>query len=383
VSAPVTKIAAVAVHPSETTDAEATRVPFPYQTAPPAAQTPVLESITMDAPSRTPDAPPPFPPEVATAGLPPAPEPPGAAEIPNVTHVWQKWNNCGPSSVLMALSAHGVVLDQLEVAARMKPDREDTNVTPDEIARFARAQGFVAFAGLNGRTELLRALVSAGIPVIAEQWITVDGRGEMGHYRVVVGYDDAAGEVIVQDSYYGARRRHTYDGFAAEWRPFLGAYVAVARPDQQAALDAALGADIDQGAVVSNLRNQLESEAAGPGDAWTWYRLGEARSLAGDHEGAVGAYEEAIRIGLPTRAFWYQFGFYRSLLETGRAERALAHADATLATMSGENLEESQYWRGRALLALGRPADARASFERALLFNPLFEEARRALNGGG
>jgi tetratricopeptide (TPR) repeat protein len=283
----------------------------------------------------------------------------------------------------MALSAHGVVLDQLEVAARMKPDREDTNVTPDEIARFARAQGFVAFAGLNGRTELLRALVSAGIPVIAEQWITVDGRGEMGHYRVVVGYDDAAGEVIVQDSYYGARRRHTYDGFAAEWRPFLGAYVAVARPDQQAALDAALGADIDQGAVVSNLRNQLESEAAGPGDAWTWYRLGEARSLAGDHEGAVGAYEEAIRIGLPTRAFWYQFGFYRSLLETGRAERALAHADATLATMSGENLEESQYWRGRALLALGRPADARASFERALLFNPLFEEARRALNGGG
>jgi hypothetical protein len=310
-----------------------------------------------------------------------APVPP-ATEIAGVTHVWQKWNNCGPSSVLMALSAHGLALDQLAVAARLKPDREDTNVTPEELARFVGEQGYTSFVGLDGRPEIVKRLVASGIPVVAEQWIDVEGRGEMGHYRVITGYDDVAGEFIVQDSYYGARRRHSYESFAREWRPFLGAYVAVARPDQEPTLLAALGPDTDQAAVLRSLRARLESEvASGADDAWAWYTLGEALSRSAAHEEAVSAFERAIAIGLPTRAFWYQFGFLSSLVESGRAERAVAHADATIATMSGENLEESHYWRGLALESLGREEEARASFMRALEFNPLYEAPRKALDG--
>ena len=303
--------------------------------------------------------------------------------IPGTTHVWQKWNNCGPSAVLMALSAYGLQLDQLDVAARLKPDGNDTNITPEELASYAREQGFAARSRLGGDHRIARELVRAGVPVAAEQWIDVDGRGEMGHYRVVIGYDDDAGEVITQDSYYGPARRYSYSEFDRMWRPFLGAYTIAYAPEQEPLVAAAIGSDWDDGAMRSRVLATAEDAAAqAPGDAWSWYVLGEARSMVGDHAGAVDAFDRARGIGLPYRAFWYQFGYYRSLIETGAFDRAVAHADETIATMDGENLEESHYWRGVALARLGRHEEAAESFHTALLYNPGFAPAAEALTSG-
>ncbi len=47
--------------------------------------------------------------------------------------------------------------------------------------------------------------------------------------------------------------------------------------------------------------------------------------------------------------------------------------------MKGENLEEHRLWKGRALRALGREAEALAEFRTALEYNPLFDAAREAL----
>jgi tetratricopeptide (TPR) repeat protein len=304
--------------------------------------------------------------------------------LPGVTHVWQKWNNCGPSTVLMALSAFGIQLDQLAVAAQLKPDREDTNVTPEELAGFARALGLSAVVRHDGNREIARALVRAGVPVVAEQWIDVEGRGEMGHYRVVVGYDDAAGEVIVNDSYYGANRRHAYDDFERMWRPFLGAYVVAYRPAQEALVRAAIGADWDDAPMWGRALADQEAWArAAPDDPWAHFALGEAREHVGDHAGSVAAFDRAIAIGLPFRAFWYQFGYYRALYGLGAYDRLIAHADVTIQSMHGENLEESHYWRGLALRQLGREDEARAEFETALRFNPLYTPATEALAGRG
>jgi len=300
--------------------------------------------------------------------------------LDGVAHVWQKWNNCGPSSILMALSAFGVAVDQLDVAAQIKPDREDTNVSPDELAAFARGQGLRAIVRYNGDRDIARALVLLGIPVVAEQWVSVEGRGEMGHYRVIIGFDNAAGEFIANDSYYGARRRYGYDDFDRMWRPFAGAYVVAYRPEQEDGLRAALGGDWDEAAMWRRaLTDYTRHAAEAPGDAWAWYALGEVQARLGDPAAAVASYDRAIAIGLPFRAFWYQFGYYQALVETGAYDRALAHADATIATMKGENLEESHYWRGVALRKLGREEEARESFLRALAFNPLFGPAQAAL----
>lgn len=304
--------------------------------------------------------------------------------LPALSHTWQKWNNCGPSSMVMALSAFGTQIDQLVAAAALKPDREDTNVSPSELAAYARGLGFSARVAVGGNRDRVRALLRAGVPVLAEQWIDVDGRGEMGHYRVISGYDDAAGVVIHQDSYYGANQRLSYDALEREWRPFLGAYVIVWLPEQRDRVAAAMGSDWDEAAMWRRALAEAEAwAAASPGEAWAQFALGEARSQQQDHAGAVAAFDRAVAIGLPFRAFWYQFGYYSSLFETGAFDRIIALADQTLAPMKGENLEESQYWKGRALRGLGREEEARASFERALEFNPLYGPAREALAGGG
>lgn len=304
---------------------------------------------------------------------------PPATLLPT-THVWQKWNNCGPSAALMALGVFGPAPEQSDVAARLKPDREDTNVTPDEIVRLVRSEGLGALERYGGTAELARSLVGIGSPVIAEQWIDVEGRGEMGHYRVVVGYDEPAGELIVQDSYYGPNRRMSYGEFEAMWRPFLGAYVVVYRPEDEAAVRAVLGPDADETAMWSRLAEDIGAWAAAePGSAWAHFALGEALERTERHGEAVAAFDRAIAIGLPYRAFWYQFGLYRSLFALGAYDRMIAHANATLETMGGENLEESRYWRGMALRALGREDEARAEFETALRYNPLYAPAAEAL----
>ncbi len=274
-----------------------------------------------------------------------APEAATAHRIPDVAHTWQKWNNCGPSSIVMALSAFGLQLDQLDAAAELKPDREDTNVSPGELADYARQRGFRARVVYGGTIEQVKALLRAGVPVLAEQWIGVDGRGEMGHYRVVTAFDDAAGQVSAQDSYYGADRSFGYAEFENMWRPFLGAYVIAWLPEQEPAVRAALGGDWDQASMWQRILAEQEAWVASePGNAWAHFALGEARSRLGDHVGAVSAFERAREIGLPFRAFWYQFGYYRSLHATGGYDRMIALADETLAPMNGENLEESQYW---------------------------------------
>jgi tetratricopeptide (TPR) repeat protein len=225
--------------------------------------------------------------------------------------------------------------------------------------------------------------VRAAVPVVAEQWIVVEGRGVMGQYRVVTGFDDAEAAFVVQDSYYGADRRYGYDEFERMWRPFLGAYLVVYDPAQEAAVMEALGPDRDEAAMWARVAADTAGRAsAAPGDAWAQYAQGEAMSRVGRHSDAVAAFDRAVAIGLPFRAFWYQFGFYRSLSALGLHDRVIAQADATLAGMKGENLEESRYWRGMALRALGREEEARADFQAALRYNPLFTPAAEALAAG-
>lgn len=308
----------------------------------------------------------------AANALPDAP----SATVDGVVHTWQKWNNCGPSAAVMAMSPFGVVVDQLAAAASLKPDREDTNVTPDELAAYIAGHGLVARVRYGAERGRLRALLRAGVPVIVEHWVAVEGRGEMGHYRVVTGYDDATATFRAADSYYGPAERYGYDAFEAMGRPFLGAYVVVHRPDQAAAVAAALAGDADDEAMWTRVGQAVDDHAArAPGDPWAHVAQGEWRARRGDAAGAVEAYGRARAIGLPFRALWYQFGYAAALYDSGAYDALIAVADETTATMKGENLEEWHVWRGRALAALGRTDEARAAFEHALAFHPGFGPA--------
>jgi len=293
-------------------------------------------------------------------------------------HEWQTWNNCGPATLAMALSGLGRPETQKETALALKPDREDKNVSPEEMVTYVQSLGLSALTRVNGDLDRLKLFLSNGIPVVVEMWHTPRPNDGMGHYRLVIGYDDAQGTFTTYDSLNGPNVRLDYQTFDADWRVFNRAYVVVYREEQANVVMAIVGGDKDDQVMYQRALTRAQSEAAAdPKDAFAWFNAGSALVGLGRFPKAAEAYDRARVLGLPWRMLWYQFGPYQAYYAIGRYDDLLALTEATLRTAG--NLEESHYYRGLALQGLGRPEEARRAFETALKLNPNFAPAAAML----
>jgi hypothetical protein len=348
------------------------------------------ESLHTQRPTRTPTAeptvpPPTAPPPTATPVPPVLP----ANQLTGLAHYWQTWNNCGPATLAMNLSYFGVQQGQDTVASTLRPYRDDKNVNPWEMAEYARSQGLRSIARVNGDAGRVRALVDAGVPVLIETWYEPEPNDGMGHYRLIVGYDDAAGEWVVYDSYdsHGIKKdqpyagiRLSYDEVDRLWAVFNRAYIVTYDDARAAAVEAIIGGDLDDTAMWQRSLAAAESAAQANGqDPFAWFNVGSSLDALGDYQRAAQAFDQARNIKLPWRMLWYQFAPFRAYYEVGRYDEVIALADATLA--QAKSVEELFFWRGRALQAKGDVEGARAAWRTALEFNPHYAEASAALAG--
>lgn len=348
--------------PTPVQQAMSTTLPYP----PPAQPTPTRSALTATAPAA-----------VATPTQTPTPLPP-AVVLKTGCHEPQGWNNCGPATLSMALCFHGWTEDQYAVAANTKPDRDDRNVSPEEMVAFVQTiEDMDARMGCATDSDLLRGILSAGFPVIVETWFIPEPGDEMGHYRLLTGYDDAARQFIVQDSYLGPDQQVPYDELETRWRVFNRVYVVVFRAAHASALDTLLG-DLDAEAMYGRaLAVSLAEAEAAPQDKYAWFNVGTNYTRLGRYEEAAQAYDRARILQLPWRMLWYQFDPFEAYLRAERYDEVIALADANLRLTP--NLEESLYYRALARRALGDTAGAESDLKQALSFNPLFVPARRAL----
>lgn len=308
-------------------------------------------------------------------------------QLSGLTHLWQTWNNCGPATLAMNLSYFGRQVSQADIASVLRPYEDDKNVNPEELAAYAASQGLHALVRSNGSSEGLRQFLAAGIPVLIETWLEPKPNDGMGHYRLLIGYDDAAGEWIAYDSYdtTGLAKGQPYTGIRlpyAEldglWAVFNREYVVIYDDARAPAVECILGDDLDDGAMWARALAGAETTVKQqPENAYTWFDLGTDLVALGRFQEAADAYDRARRIGLPWRMLWYQFGPFRAYYETGRYDEVVALADATIAT--AQHVEELFFWRGLAQKAKGDPAAARVSWQRALELNPNYTDAREAL----
>ena len=296
-----------------------------------------------------------------------------------VRHAFQTWNNCGPATLAMALSFYGWPGTQKEAAA-LKPDPEDKNVSPEEMAAFTRRLGLGAKVRVNGTLDLLRRLLRAGFPVILETGFEPDPKqGWMGHYRLLIGYSERAGQFIVMDSYMGPNQGVPAEEADRYWRHFNRTYVLIYRPEEEGRLREVVGPDWEddrrmwEGALA---RAQQEIQA-NPQDAFAWFNAGAALLRLGRPSDAAAAFDQARALGLPWRILWYRFEPFEAYLAVGRYREVIALADANLRVTP--YVEEWYDFKGQALLALGDREGARALFQRALQFNPNFAAARAHL----
>ena len=294
---------------------------------------------------------------------------------------YQGWNNCGPATLAMNLSFFGWTGNQYDAAKFLKPDTEDKNVSPDQLAAYARSVGFQAQPRVNGTLDLIKAFLRAGLPLLIEKGFEPEADlGWMGHYELIVGFNDLKREFIAMDSYLGAYQAVPYDELDTYWRQFNRTYVPVYPADQAALVAQLLGDQLDDATMWAGALATAQIEAAAaPDDPFAWFNLGTDDVALNDPARAAAAYDQARQIGLPWRMTWYQFGLFEAYLAVGRYDDVLALADATIKVTP--NIEEMYYYKGLALKAQGNLDGARSQLELALKRNPNFEPAKAALAG--
>lgn len=380
--------------PQQAADLLARDIPPPsvimiHPTAKPSAQTDIATSMTPPMAAGSPEPPPPT--SVPTSTPWPVPT---AARMTGFTHVYQEWNNCGPATMVMALTYFGRVHSQRDTASILRPNPEDRNVTPQEMAGFVNAQeGLRSVARVNGDLNLLKRLLANEIPVIIEIGFDPPGEyrwlGWYGHYLLPVAYDDATSEFWVYDSWLGTSevpqtnadpngRVLTYDELEAYWAQFNRSYLVIYKPEQETLVNALMGDPLDQSVMWQQSLNRAQFDATqNPNNAFYWFNLGTSYNALGEYEKAAVAFDQALAIGLPWRMLWYQFGPYEAYYHTGRFEDIVLLAETTL--KDRPYFEESFYYLGMAQAALGNNASARDNLEKAAAFNPNFTKATDAL----
>jgi len=225
----------------------------------------------------------------------------------------------------------------------------------------------------------------------------------MGHYNLVVGYDDKNASLTVQDSYM---LRHTpwgeevppdqYDtfiGFAFSyteleeaWRSFNNVFVVVYPPDMEEVVQKALGEldTLEASCQVAYDRAMEETKSLdGNRDQYfAWFNAGTSSVCLEDYVTAAKAYDEAFSIypniedkRRPFRIMWYETGPYPAYYYTERYQDVIRLADQTLTRMADPVLEESYYWRGMAYNALGDKTRAVQDFRASLKYHAGFKPA--------
>lgn len=330
--------------------------------------------------SSTPQAPTP------TVEVSPTPRPPSVQLAPPA-HELQGPNNCGPATLAMYLRYYGWEGDQYDISDEVKPVSGDRNVNVDELIYYSstRAGWLQSLFRVGGTVELIKQFVAAGIPVMVEKGhiIEIDYLFNddywNGHYALVTGYNDAAGEFTFQDSYNGPDQIMGYAEFDMFWQQFNRVYILAFLPEQEETVRSILGADWIEDANRQNaLEIALAEIEADPNNAYSWFNLGMNQVYFEEYGAAAGSFDQARTIGLPMRMLRYQFGPFFAYYNAGRMDDLNQLVDYALQITP--NSEDVLLWRGWALYRAGDVNGAIAQFLLAQEANPKSIYVAQALN---
>lgn len=298
----------------------------------------------------------------------------------------QWWNNCGPATLTMSLSYFGYNRDQGPAANFLKPNSEDKNVSPFQMVAYVNEQASANYAvramyRIGGDAQLLKTLLSNDFPVIIEKGYEVNDLGWMGHYLLLIGYDDNLQTFYSYDSYLGhgnlQGRPESYQDVEYYWRHFNHLFLVIYDPARETQLLTILGNRVDPQASAQIALEVARNEAAiRPDDNWAWFNIGSAYTILGEHELAAQAYDQAFAIGMPWRTLWYLHTPYESYYALGRYDDVLALAQSAESTTV--NVEETFFYRGGVYAAQGNEQGAVQQFNLALSYNKNFYAAATA-----
>ncbi|MBA3724352.1 MAG: C39 family peptidase [Candidatus Levybacteria bacterium] len=309
-------------------------------------------------------------------------EPPVSYNLREAPFISQTYNNCGPAAMSMLFSTYNLQVSQGELASIMRPYNtplggdDDKSVFPDEFVATAKDYGFESLYRPNGDINLLKQLVANDIPVVIRTWLNPGE--DVGHYRIIRGYDDTSKVFIQDDSYQGKGLVYSYEDVVSMWKPFNYSYILVYPKEKKAVVEAILGEDIDRETAYRNALTRANSELKkDKNDFYAEFNRSTAFYHLGDTKNAVMSYDKA-KDRLPDRILWYQYEPLYAYQKEERYDRVFQIAEGIL-NNGNRAYSELYQMRGEIYLDRGEVESARKEFELALRYNVNFEPAKKAL----
>lgn len=295
--------------------------------------------------------------------------------LENDYHVFQSFNNCGPAAFSMALSYYGIQKNQQELGDQLRPyqvpggDNDDKSVTLEELAEKAKEYNLIPYHRPNGNSDLIKQFIALDIPVITRTWLKEDE--DIGHYRVIKGYDSVTQTFIQDDSLQGHNLRYTYAEFNRLWEKFGFEYLVLIPEDKKEIAEAILGEDTDEEKAWEKAVEFAKSQLAeNPANIDAQFNVSVAYYKTGDYQKSVEAFEK-VESRLPFRTLWYQIEPIEAYYELGQYDRVFAITDKVLQNQN-RAFSELYFIRGKIYQNQGNLEAAKQEFDKAVLYNQNF-----------
>lgn len=297
--------------------------------------------------------------------------------------VYQTFNNCGPATLSMVLSFWGKIVSQEELGQKMRPyqnpegDNDDKTIFTYEFVDWAEVYGMKALYRVNGDLELLKTLTTNGIPVVTKTWL--HDYDDIGHFRLVRGFDQSKQVIIQDDSYQGPNRQISYYDFLSLWQPFNYDYVIVYPEEKEALVKAILGEQMKEEIAWQKAleraqkEEQLDSENIYPlfNQSVAYYHLGQ-------YQESTKVFEK-VESRLPRRMLWYQIEPILAYQKLGNFDRVFQIIDKIL-NNGNRAFAELYVIRGEIYQSQNQLDKAKQEFEQALVYQPNLKTAQEGLD---
>lgn len=310
-------------------------------------------------------------------------EPTTSASLTIPIYMSQTFNNCGPANLAMLFNFWGTPITQQKIAEDLRPFNnpkggvDDKSVYNSEMAAYAKLNGFESVVRPNGDTEKIKKLLANGVPVVVSAWLKENE--DIGHYRLVKGFDESTKTFSTDDSYLGPNQSYSYDQFMKLWKPFNYVYFITFPEEKSEIVNAILGEEVDQNIAYRRSIERAERDLkTNPYDTDAEFNIATANYHLGNFQKTVEIFEK-VESKLPNRMLWYQLEPIYAYKQTENDDKALYHADKLL---NNGNLAFSEMYqlKGEIFLQQGKKDEAKEMFEKAFFYNKQYSPAKESLS---
>jgi tetratricopeptide (TPR) repeat protein len=302
--------------------------------------------------------------------------------LKNDYYVFQTYNNCGPATLSLALSYFNIHKTQEELAQDLRPyqnefgDNDDKSVTFDELAHKAQEYNMLTYHRPQGNIALIKQFIANDIPVLTRTWLNADE--DIGHYRLIKGYNDGTETIIQDDTYQGKNLEYSYKDFNQLWEKFDYEYLVLVPKGKEALARSIIGKNLDEKyAWEETKKSNQKALHNDPNNIYKRFNLSIAYYHLHDYKKSIEEFEK-IEAQLPWRTLWYQSEPIYAYFKVGNYEKVLSLTE-TILNNQNRAFSELYMLRGKIYQKRGEINLAKQEYENAFFYNHNLKQAQEAL----